>query len=152
MLGAFVLLTWGLVFAIGGALILWTGALDIPTDISLSTAMQDIVDEFNRQAAGYGGILLILGIVHMIGAVGILAHRNWGRAFGIVLGLLGTIWGVALLISSITFDAGDVTVEGAFSGETPALGAAILVLASYLIVFLGMFMGRRHFRKKGVSS
>ena len=33
-----------------------------------------------------------------------------------------------------------------------ALGVSILFVIFYLLVFLAMFVGRRHFRKKGVEA
>ena len=86
-----------------------------------------------------------------IGAIGILAHRTWGRAFGVVLGLLGTILGIGLLISSVDLNLGDQTIKGTFSDDPEALGLAILVFVSYAFIFLAMYAGRRHFRRKGVS-
>lgn len=159
VVAGFVLLTLGLVFALGGGLVLWLGSLNeviaeinTTAELTLTGAQQDLVDEFDQQAVGYGGILLLLGLVQMIGAVGILAHRKWGRAFGIVLGLLGTIWGIGMVLTSLNFSIGDVDVEGALAGDEPALGVSILFLIFYLIVLLAMFLGRRHFRKKGVEA
>ena len=111
----------------------------------------DLVAEFNKQATAYGAILLIIGIVQLIGGVGVLAHRSWGRAFAIVLGLLGTIWGIGLLLTSVRFDIGDMSVQGALAGEESAVAMATIVLVCYLLVFLAMFVGRRHFRRRGVS-
>jgi uncharacterized membrane protein len=84
--------------------------------------------------------------------VGILAHRKWGRAFGIVLGLIGTIWGIGMVLTSLNFSIGDFDVEGALAGDEPALGVSILFTIFYLIVLVAMFLGRRQFRKKGVET
>ncbi len=148
------LLTLGLVFAMGGGMVLWLGNLnDVVTELTtLTAAQQDLVDEFDQLAVGYGGILLLLGLVQMIGAVGILAHRKWGRAFGIVLGLIGTIWGIGMVLTSLNFSIGDVDIDGALAGDEAALGVSILFLIFYLIVLLAMFLGRRHFKKKGVET
>ena len=86
-----------------------------------------------------------------IGAVGILAHRTWGRAFGVVLGLLGTILGIGLLLSSVDLNLGDQAIKGTFSDDPGALGLAIIVFVSYAFILLTMFAGKRHFRRKGVS-
>jgi hypothetical protein len=152
VLAGFVLLAWGIVFAIVGGLVMWLGNLDqVVTDLGLDADALALVAEFNKQATAYGAILLIIGIVQLIGGVGVLAHRGWGRAFAIVLGLLGTIWGIGLLLSSVRFDIGDMSVEGALAGEESAVAMATVVLVCYLLVFLAMFVGRRHFRRKGVS-
>jgi hypothetical protein len=152
VLAGFLLLAWGLAFGLAGGLVMWLGNLDeIVADLTLSTETLDLVDEFNKQATAYGAILLILGIMQMIGSVGILAHRAWGRAFGVVLGLLGTIWGIGLLLSAVRLDIGDFQIEGVLAEDEPALGAALIVLVCYALVLLSMFVGRRHFRRKGVS-
>jgi cytochrome c oxidase subunit IV len=131
---------------------MWLGSLDdIVANVTLSTDMTTLVDEFNKQATTYGAILLILGIIQVIGAVGILAHRSWGRAFGVVLGLLGTIWGIGMILTAINLDIGDFAIRGAMADDQSALGFALIVFLCYALLFLAMFVGRRHFRKKGVS-
>jgi len=152
VLAGFLLLTWGLVFALAGGLVMWLGNLDeIVKDLTLTTEITDLVSEFNKQASSYGAILLILGIMQMIGAVGILAHRAWGRAFGVVLGLVGTIWGIGMILSAVDLDIGDFAIRGTMAGDQSAAGFALIVFICYTLVFLSMFVGRRHFRKKGVS-
>ena len=152
MVAGVLLLTWGVIFAVGGGLVMWLGNLDeVVKDLTLSAETMDLVAEFNKQASAYGALLLILGIMQSIGAVGILAHRAWGRAFGVVLGLLGTILGIGLLISSVDLNMGDQAIKGTFSDDPAALGLAIIVFVSYAFIFLAMFAGRRHFRRKGVS-
>ena len=152
VLAGFVLLAWGVVFGLAGAFVMWRGNLDqVIAGLDLTPEALALVTEFNKQATAYGAILLIIGIVQLIGGVGILAHRTWGRAFAIVLGLIGTIWGVALVLSSGRFDVGDLSVKGVLAGQEPALAFAIIVLVCYLLVFLAMFVGKRHFRRKGVS-
>ena len=98
---------------------MWLGNLDeVVKDLTLSAETMDLVAEFNKQANAYGALMLILGIMQTIGAVGILAHRAWGRAFGVVLGLLGTILGIGLLVSSVDLNLGDQAIKGTFSDET----------------------------------
>ncbi|MFV2065043.1 MAG: hypothetical protein ACC726_16255, partial [Chloroflexota bacterium] len=104
-----------------------------------------------KQPTAAGGAMLILGITQMIAALGIWAHRKWGRAFGVVLGLLGTLFGIGMIVSAITFEAGGVTVEGTFAGDEVSLGAGILVFGTYLLILLAMYLGKRHFRKKGIE-
>jgi len=152
VLAGFVLFTWGLVAAFGGGLVLWLGNLgELVTDLTLTADQIELIEEFDKQATAAGGVLLILGLVMVIGAIGIWAHRKWGRAFGIILGLLGTLFAIGMIVSAITFEAGGVTVEGAFAGDEPSLGAGILVFGTFLLVLLAMYMGKRQFRKKGVE-
>jgi hypothetical protein len=87
----------------------------------------------------------------MIGGVGILAHRSWGRAFGIVLGFLGTIWGIGMVLTAVNLDIGDFSIQGALAEDQSALAFALIVFLCFALIFLAMFVGRRHFRRRGVS-
>ena len=132
---------------------MWQGNLNsIVADMVLTPAQLDLVTEFNKQAFSYGAILLLIGITLLIGGIGVFSHRSWGRAFGIVLGFLGVVWGIALVVfSTIDVRVGDTEVLGDFVGNQSALAFAVVVLVSFLLVFLAMFVGRRHFRRKGVA-
>ena len=122
-------------------------------DLTLSAEVTDLVERADEQIVATGGILLIIGIMMMIGAVGILAHRKWGRAFGIVLGLLGTLLGIGIIFAAVGVEILDgVDVGTVIEGEEASLGAGIFVTATFLLIFLGMFIGRRQFKKKGVAS
>ena len=64
---------------------------------------------------------------------------------GGILGALG------IFTISAGFEAMDVGLTDAIQGEEASVAASIFVLACYALVFLGMFVGRRHFKKKGVE-
>jgi hypothetical protein len=132
---------------------MWQGNLnEIVSNLTLTAAQADFVTEFNKQAFNYGAIILLIGITLLIGGVGVFSHRSWGRAFGIVLGFLGILWGLSLLtFSTVDLRLGDSAVTGDFVGDQGALAFAIIVLVSFALVFLAMFVGRRHFRRKGVA-
>ncbi len=152
VLAGFVLLTWGVLFGVVGALVLYLGKLaELTQDLTLSADVQKLVTDFDEQSTAIGGILLILGLMQVIGAVGIWAHRRWGRAFGMVLGLLGAIWGVGILIAAVGFEALDVGFDVAVKGEESSTAGGLLVLGTYLLVLVAMIVGRRHFRKRGVA-
>ena len=153
VLAGFVLVTWGVMLMVGGGLLMFLeNVSDYVTDANFGPETQALIDDAIVEQTAVGGIFLMLGILMVIGAVGIWAHRNWGRAAGILLGLLGTFLGAGMVASSIAFELGDVSVDGALAGETEPLGAALVVLTSFLIVLLAMFVGKRHFRKKGVDA
>ncbi|MGD8685115.1 MAG: hypothetical protein PVG27_14305, partial [Chloroflexota bacterium] len=153
VLSAWVLLTWGFVFGIIGALVLWVNSVTelIPGGVTLSQDVLDLADRADDQIVATAGLAIIIGLVHIIGAVGIFGHRRWGRAFGIVLGLLGVLAGLGIITVSAGFEALDVGLDEAVKGEEGSLAASLLVLGSYLLVLLGMFVGRRHFKKRGVE-
>jgi len=152
VLSGWVLLTWGLVIGIIGAIVLWMNSVTdlIPADVTNQDVL-DLAARADDQIIATGGIALILGLIHLIGAMGIFAHRRWGRAFGIVLGFLGVLVGLGILTVSAGFEALDVGLEQAVEGEEGSVAASLLVTFSYLLVLLGMFVGQRHFRKQGVE-
>jgi uncharacterized membrane protein (DUF2068 family) len=154
VLAGFALLTWGLVIAMGGGLLLWTNdLLGHISGLDLSPEMVDLVEQADEQVVAWGGILVILGIIHMIAAVGVLAHRRWGRAFAIVLGLIGTIFGIAIVFSAVGWEIFQgAEIDTALTGEEGSVAAGVFVAGTYLLILLAMFVGRRHFRKRGVAS
>jgi hypothetical protein len=153
VLGGWILIVWGVVMGVIGALVMWTNSVTelIPDGVTLSPDVLDAARQADDQIMAVSGILLILGIVQLIAGIGILGHRRWGRAFGIVLGLLGLLAGLGIITISFGFEALDVGVDEAIKGEEGSLAASGVVFFSYLLVFLGMFVGRRHFRRKGIA-
>ena len=155
VLAGWVLLTWGFVWGIAGALVLyaqsitdWVGTLALSADVDQLIADIETGEE---RIVAFGGVLAIVGIIHLIGAIGIFGHRRWGRAFGIVLGLLGILGALGIFTISSGFEAMDVGLTEAIKGEEASVAASIFVLACYGLVFIAMFVGRRQFTKKGVE-
>ena len=152
VLAGFVLVTWGIILAVSGGMLMFLDDVGTYLPTFENAATQDAIDEILADATGPGGVAVMLGIILAIGAVGIWAHRKWGRAIGVVIGLLGTVLGIAMVVSSVAFDVPDLfKSSGDFVGDQE-LGISLVVLFSFLLVFLAMFVGRRHFRKKGVSA
>ncbi|CAN5856478.1 hypothetical protein BH23CHL8_BH23CHL8_19150 [soil metagenome] len=152
IISGFILFAWGLFYLVYGALALWLGSLsEFLAEAGLNAQLRSTLDEmFTNPVAG--GILVALGVLHILGAFGIWIHRGWGRAIGIFMGLLGTVAGVGLVISSIDLTIGDITIAGQLGDSETAFAFAVFVLITYLFVLLGMIIGRRHFRRRGVVS
>jgi hypothetical protein len=155
VLAGWVMLTWGFVWGIIGALVLyfqnftdWLPDVTFSADVEEAMANIEAVDE---RILAAGGIALIIGIIHLVGAVGIFGHRRWGRAFGLVIGLLGILAALGIFTISAGFEAMDVGLDEAIKGEGSSLAASFFVLGCYGLIFLGMILGRRHFQKKGVE-
>ena len=127
----------------------WIGDLALSADVDQLIADVEATED---RIIGFGGILVIIGIIHLIGAIGIFGHRRWGRAFGIVLGLLGVLGALGIFTISAGFEAMDVGLTQAIEGEEASVAASLFVLGCYLLVLVGMFAGRRHFKKKGVEA
>ena len=137
-----VLFVFGLGEALGGAV----GAV-------AAAALRKLFDQLLRneglriEAASLTSLLtgvfvtvLVLGIVQMIVAGGVFAHRGWGRWLGIVLALIGTIVG-AWLTYRVT--AGD--------GRVASYVAPLAILIPYAVTLLALLFPADHFRR-GVRS
>jgi hypothetical protein len=155
VLAGWVLLTWGFVWGIAGALVLYAQSItDWVGDLALSADVDQLIADVEageERIFAFGGILVIVGIIHLVGAIGIFGHRRWGRAFGIVLGLLGILAALGIFTVSSGFEAMDVGLTEAIKGEEASVAASVFVLACYGLVFIAMFAGRRHFKKRGVE-
>ena len=132
VLAGWILLTWGFVWGIAGALVLYAQSVtDWLGDVTLSADTRDLIDSVEAtedRIIGFGGILVIIGIIHLIGAIGIFGHRRWGRAFGLVLGLLGILAALGIFTVSAGFEALDVGLNEAIEGEEQSIGASLFVL------------------------
>ena len=155
VLAGWILLTWGFVWGIAGALVLYAQSVtDWLGDLTLSADAQELIDSVEAtedRIIGFGGILVIIGIIHLIGAIGIFGHRRWGRAFGVVRGLPGIPAALGIFTVSAGLEALDVGLNESIDGVEQSIGASLFVLICYGFIFLGMIGGRRHFRKKGVQ-
>jgi hypothetical protein len=80
--------------------------------------------------------VLVLGIVHMMAAGGVFAHRGWGRWLGIVLGLIGTIVGVWLTYRVAAAD-----------GRFASYVAPLAILIPYGLTLLALLFPGDHFRR-----
>jgi len=83
-------------------------------------------------------VLLLVGVLHVVAAAGVLAHRNWGRVLGLLLGALGVLIGAILLYRAI-----DVRVVRA-----PLVLAAAGVLVPYTTAFAALLFPGRHFGRR----
>ena len=95
--------------------------------------------------------MVVIGIILVLGGLLVWVHRGLGRAIGIVFGLLGIVAGIGLLVSTGDFSYGDLRIQGTLGSDEKAFGFAVFTLLTWLFVFLAMFVGRRHFRRRGVS-
>jgi hypothetical protein len=120
-------------------------------DVTLSAEVSDLVTQADEQIVAVGALLLIVGIAHVIGSIGVFAHRRWGRAFGLVLGVLGILAGVGIILAAVGVESIDVGLDVAMEGEEGSVAGGLFVLVTYLLIFLGVLVGRGHFKRKGVE-
>jgi hypothetical protein len=145
------MIIWGLFLGVYGALALWLGNLDeYLVEAGVSAEIRESLQEVFREPVA-GVILIIVGVILVLGGLLVWAHRGLGRAVGIVFGLLGTIAGIGIVLSTTDLTLGDITIAGNLGDDDTALAFAIFTLLTWLFIFLAMFIGRRHFRRRGVS-
>lgn len=136
--GVFLLVVGLLTFGMGGLLLLGSAlfsAADGTTELG-AVVGGDLAGAFAGMFAVVGAVTLLWGVLEMVGALGMFAHRGWGRAIGIVVGVLGLLfWGLSFLaaLSSAT-DVGSL----AFTG---------LLLAGYALTVVALLTGGAHFRR-----
>ena len=56
-----------------------------------------------------------------------------------------------VVFAAVGFESLDVGLDVAMKGEEGSVGGGLFVLVTYLLIFLGMLIGRGHFKKKGVE-
>jgi hypothetical protein len=135
------LLLYGLLTMLGGAGLLLVGSFvndlvnQANADVSLAKAIRDAI-------AVVAVVILIYGLVEVLAAIGIWAHKGWGRALGIIYGVLGTLVGLAAIggARSVT------TVNG--TSTSGGIGVALFILVPYAFVLVAMIIGGGQFRRK----
>ena len=83
---------------------------------------------------GLGVVILVIGVLHVLAALLIWAHRERGRSLGILIGAIGTLLGAAT-----------------FVGGAPNL-TLLLVAVPHLVVLIGLLIGRSHFVRRPAAA
>lgn len=87
------------------------------------------------------GIVLVLGILHFLSAIGIFLHKGWARALGIVLAVLGLLLGV--------MGAVGVAQEAASAADAGRQAVVPIVMAlSYGLTLFALIAGGNHFSRR----
>jgi hypothetical protein len=139
-LAAMLLVITGVALAVLGAWLLTQGpAL---TDLVQRLKSVDLVvfkptKELLRSlvSASPGG-LMVLGVLQLLVGAFVLGHRSWARWLGVLLGLLGLLFSIVGLTSTLALVPG-VSVQ---------LIVAIAFLIAYAFVVLALIAGGGHFR------
>jgi hypothetical protein len=127
------LLLWGLLWTLGGIIAVGAGG-----SVNQLPGVPAGVD-FGGIFATVGIVILVIGILHLLAAIFIWAHRDWARYLGLVLAVLGTLLGLAALASPRDRSAGEQAGD-------PIVGA-LFFLVPYAIALIGLILGGKHFRR-----
>lgn len=84
------------------------------------------------------GIVLVLGILHLLSALGIFLHKGWARAIGLFLAVLGTLIGVLMVVTALDLRR----------AEEGGLVVALVVAVGYGLTLFALILGGNHFRRK----
>jgi hypothetical protein len=137
--GIFLLVVGLLTLGMGGLLLLGSalvagaeGSADLETVVG-----GELAGAFAGMFAVIGLIALVWGLLEIVGAIGMFAHRGWGRAIGLVVGVLGLLlWGLSLL---------SALGGGADAGSSIAFTGALA--AGYGLTVFALVTGSAHFRR-----
>ncbi len=133
--GLFLLLA-GIVTAGFGALVGLLGGL-IATAGSARSGLE-IFGPIGGLVAGLAILVVLWGLLEAIAAIGMLVHRGWGRALGLVTGVVGFLFtGLGLL-----------GVAGSGDSGTGGLAFSVVFVAGYALTVVALVTGGAHFRRR----
>lgn len=135
---------WGLLFTLVGILFLVGGegfTELIRNDPQLEGIDPAQIDQV-MSAFGVGAvIMLLIGIPHLLAAVGAPLHKGWARWMGVIVSVLGILLGVLILSSG----SSSTVVSGQRVTVSP-VGPALFLIVPYALSLLALIFSRRHFR------
>lgn len=82
----------------------------------------------------FGGVILVIGVLHVLAAILIWAHRDTGRSLGMVIGAIGTLLGAVVAVNG----AANLTL--------------LLSPLPHLVVLIGLLIGRSHFVRRPAAA
>ena len=124
-----IILLFGLGWTAIGALITFGGA--VVSTASDSSAFSQLGDALGGVIAGLGVVILVIAIVELLGGIGILLSKSWGRIIGITYSL---IFGAGSLL--IAFGGGRANDATDAGPGVLIFGLTFFVLYAYSLVVL----------------
>lgn len=88
------------------------------------------------------GALMVLGVLQLLVGAFLLGHRSWARWLGVLLALLGLLFSIVAVTSTMALAP----------GASVQLIVAIAFLVSYAFVVLALVAGGGHFRARHAGS
>jgi hypothetical protein len=147
VLAAIVLLVAGLLATLVGGAIIVAGSLFTAVlrdggtgSFPFGSAPTEFFDSAADVFRIIGGVTLVGGLLHVIAAIGIFAHKNWARALGVLLALLGTLLGAAGVYGALYFTIQD--------GPMTGLATVVVFLVAYAFTLLALLLGGSHFSRR----
>jgi hypothetical protein len=137
----------GIVLLLFGLLTLLTGVILIVA----GTAVGQLGDAFASAGvpgleSSVGSIVTVMGVaiafyggLEVLGSIGVFARRGWGRAIGIVVSVIGVLFGLLTLVAAAATDTAD--------GRDSGLFVALVILVAYAFSLLALALGGHAFRR-----
>jgi uncharacterized membrane protein (DUF2068 family) len=139
------LLLVGLLTTLLGVVILLIGnATNRLQDFGVSLTPSE-ADAVRAVLGGVAVFVLICGILMLVSAIGIWAHKSWGRIIGIIFSVLGVLFGLAALSGG---NRTTTLTDGQIADAT-TFGLALLVLWGLCLLFLIISGGHFHRQRVG---
>ena len=141
-LAAMLLVIMGVVLAVLGAWLLTQGpALG---DLVQRLRSVDLVvfkptrDQLRSLVSASPGTLMVFGVLQLLIGAFVLGHRSWARWLGVLLALLGLLFSIVAVTSTMAL----------VPGASVQLIVASALLVGYAIVLLALIAGGGHFRAR----
>jgi len=142
VLAAMLLVIMGVVLAVLGAWLLTQGpAL---TDLVQRLRSVDLIvfkptrDQLRSVVSASPGTLMVFGVLTLLVGAFVLGHRSWARWLGVLLALIGLMFSIVALTSTMAL----------VPGASVQLTVAIAFLIAYALVVLALIAGGGHFRAR----
>jgi len=102
-----ILLVIATLVGIFGIFALFAGAImgdlrNFPGQSGLTQEQLDTVTRIGRTfVIAFGGVALAIALAHLLSGIGVLRRRGWARILGLVMSVLGVLFWLLLLVSSL---------------------------------------------------
>jgi hypothetical protein len=134
-----ILLLWGLLWTLGGVALI---AVSNVTGLITDNFGQSTADAIHNVIVVVGAVILIVGLLQLLSAIGVWLHKSWARIIGILFAILGTLFGLAAVAGAAQNRSG---VSTSTTGNSMA--GALIVLVSYALVLVILIIAGGHFRR-----
>jgi hypothetical protein len=152
-LGGVVLVVFGLIALLLGGVVTVIGfAVDVEEVIeqaNLSGEAARIFRDVWGIIIGVGVGVLVVAILHIVSGIGVWAHKSWARFLGALFGLLGSVLGALAVYGALA--GPQVTGDGTTIDLEQNLIPSLVFFIAYLVVFLGLLVGGKHFRQEPIE-
>jgi hypothetical protein len=136
-LAAIALLVFGGLFTLFGLLLVVVAS----AGSAMLTELDPTYADFGAAAASFvvtvAIVILVVGILEMVAAIGLFVHRAWARWMGIILGIVGVL--IGLLLVAVAFEP---PTDDGFTAF------AILWLATHGFAVAALAVGGEHFEAR----